>query len=279
MDATFTDPNGTSVTLPLLSSGGGTVFGLDVGKPELAIRDGGGQLNPRFRDEYNGIQTYTLNGIFKSDNAYQNAIDIADMFKSQYNGGGIEFDFTLSEIYDTDTVVPAIGNDTAVTLTYDPGRKNWVEASLSLSRVDSVESNNELLASTPTGTGSGPVKLQGIKIRDDLSIERTIGRPNDSDQSVTNSNLPLYIYKRKPANDEFAITFQDTQTARQTVSDLKDLFSRPLGGTPLTLNFNGIYGMGAFNVVPTGSQAIRFIEVAGEEGISQVPQINLKRVR
>jgi len=278
MDATFTDPNNKSVTLPLLSSGGGTVFGLDVGKRELAIRNGGGELNPRFRDEYNGIQTYTINGIFDSSNAYSNAINIAEIFKSQYNSG-IEFDFALSNIYDTDIVTPAIGNDTAVTLTYDPGRKNWVNCSLSLSRVDSVQSNSELLASTPTASGTGPVELQGIELRDQLSIERAVGRPNDSPRRVTNSNLPLYIYKRKPANDEFAITFQDTQTARQTVSELKDLFSRPLGGTPLTLDFNGIYGYGAFNVIPQGSQAIRFIEVSGEEGVSQVPQINLRRVR
>jgi len=278
MDATFTDPNNKTVTLPLLASGGGTVFGLDVGKPNLAIRDGGGQLNPRFRDEYSGLQTYTINGIFDSDSAYQNAIGIAEMFKSQFNSA-IEFDFALSDIYDTDIVTPAIGNDTAVTLTYDPGRKNWVNCSLSLSRVDSVKSNSELLANTPTASGSGPVELQGITLRDQLSIERTVGRPNDSTQRVTNSNLPLYIYKRKPANDEFAITFQDTETARQTVSELKDLFSRPLGGTPLTLDFNGIYGMGSLNVVPSGSQAIRFIEVSGEEGVSQVPQINLRRVR
>jgi len=279
MDATFTDPNDASVTLPLLSSGGGTVFGLDVGKPELAIRNGGGQLNPRFRDEYSGLQTYTINGIFDSELAYQNAIAIADMFKSQYNNGAIEFDFALSNIYDTDIVTPAIGSETAVTLTYDPGRKNWVNCSLSLSRVDSVQSNSELLADTPTAAGSGPVELQGIELRDQLSIERAIGRPKDSTQRVTNSNLPLYIYKRKPANDEFAITFQDTQTARQTVSELKDLFSTPSGGTPLTLNFNGVYGMGAFSVIPQGSQAIRFIEVSGEEGVSQVPQINLRRVR
>lgn len=279
MDATFTSPTNDSVTLPLLSTGGGTVFGLDVGKPELAIRDGGGQLNPRFRDEYSGLQTYTINGTFESESAYSNAINLMDIFKSQYNNGAIQFDFGLSDIYDTDIVTPAIGNNQAVTLTYDPGRKNWVEASLSLSRVDSVRSNGELIASTPTATGDGPVQLQGITLRDQLSIERTIGRPNDSEQRRTNSNLPLYIYKRKPANDEFSITFQDTDSARQTVSELKDLFSQPLGGTALTLDFNGIYGMGAFSVVPTGSQAIRFIEVAGEEGVSQVPQINLKRVR
>lgn len=278
MDATFTDPNNKSVTLPLLSSGGGTVFGLDVGKPNLAIRNGGGELNPRFRDEYSGLQTYTINGIFDSNSAYSNAIDIAEIFKSQYNSG-IEFDFALSDIYDTDIVTPAIGNDTAVTLTYDPGRKNWVNCSLSLSRVDSVQSNSELLATTPTASGTGPVELQGIELRDQLSIERAVGRPNDSTQRVTNANLPLYIYKRKPTNDEFAITFQDTQTARETVSELKDIFSTPLGGTPLTLDFNGIYGYGSFSVIPQGSQAIRFIEVSGEEGVSQVPQINLRRVR
>lgn len=113
----------------------------------------------------------------------------------------------------------------------------------------------------------------------DVVVERSVGRPNDSEQKRVNTPQPAYTYKRGNAFDGFEIGFQNLTNPVDVTTDLYDLFSSPLGTTPLTLNFDGIYGLGEFSVVPDGSGALRHIRAAGEKGVVQYPVLSLRRVR
>jgi len=57
------------------------------------------------------------------------------------------------------------------------------------------------------------------------------------------------------------------------------MFRKQLASESLTLDFGGIYGMGAIPVVPDGSQALRHARQTGIEGHGLIPTINLRRVR
>jgi hypothetical protein len=46
----------------------------------------------------------------------------------------------------------------------------------------------------------------------------------------------------------------------------------------LTLDFNGTYRMGAFDVIPSGSTALRQVEPAAQEDIDVIPSIDLRVV-
>jgi len=272
-----------SIDIPLIAQGGENLITRTVGKPELAFRNGG-ELQPRFQDQYSGIQGLEIVGQFYESDAYAQATKLADFIKSAYQSP-ISFDVPLGE-YDTPfDVTPAIGADSALTLTYQPGRRDWVIVELSLSQVDSVRSSTSQGASTPTTTGNGPIQLKDAKdvrsvdIETGVVVERSVGRPNDSENRKPNAVSPIYVYKRGDATDTFEIGFQNVSDPVDATNRLYDLFSNPLGSTGLRLDFGGLYGLGEFSVVPSGSGALRHIRAAGEQGVIQYPVLSLRRVR
>lgn len=282
VDVTLTQ-DGNSVTIPLIAQGGENLITRTVGKPELSFRNGG-ELQPRFQDQRSGIQGIQIVGQFTESDAYSKATELANFIKSAYQSP-ISFDVPLGE-YDTPlSVAPAIGNDTALTLTYQPGRRDWIIVELNLSQVDSVRSSTSQSATTPTTTGNGPIQIgdqKGVRTVDlstDVVVERSVGRPNDSEQPRTNSRRPVYIYKQGNAFDGFEIGFQNLTNPVDATSKLYELFSNPLGTSPLSLDFNGIYGLGDFDVVPNGSGALRHVRAAGEQGVIQYPVLSLRRAR
>jgi len=281
--ATLEAPDGTIHQIPLVSRGGDVLISRDVGKTDLQVRKGG-ELQPRFQDQYSGIQNITLSGQYTDSDAYSQVIELADLIKSQYEGP-IRLTMAGLDEYDPDgfrsdwDVAPSIGSETPLTITYEPGRKNWVEVQLTLSQIDSVRSNGSLSANTPTATGTGPITLEGIELSPDITVERSVGRPQDSQNRRPNTESPIYVYKRARAFDGFEIRYTNVENPEPEIQQLYNLFAQPLGTTPLTLNFNGLYGLGSFNVIPQGSQALRHIRVAGREGTVEVPAISLRRVR
>jgi len=46
----------------------------------------------------------------------------------------------------------------------------------------------------------------------------------------------------------------------------------------LTLDFQGLFGLGSFNVIPDGSQAFRYQRVAGQKDVENAPTLSLRRV-
>jgi len=272
----------TSVTLPLVSDSTGTPLAVrGLGKPNLNMQNTGG-INPRFADQWSGLDSYTLTGRFVGESAYSDAIALADLVKT--NGGGEPLILNIdSDEFDSNIeVAPAAGQQSALSLSYEPGTKDVVIIDVSFTRVQGTRGSVVQEAVTPTASGNGPITIaangQSVELNLDVTVDRGVGRPESSIRKSPQSD-PIYTDKAKTAHDEFELTAQVTQNTIPTINDLVDIFRPQLNRTPVTLNFNGLYGMGAMNVVPSGSEAIRFTRNAGQNGISIIPKITLRRVQ
>lgn len=287
MDCTITH-NGISksVTFPVYEEGGTPLFSIDKGYPELNIYESG-ELNARFNDTRSAIETYTITARLKGSSGYDDAIDLADIIKSQQGPGEeltVEVSGTNLDAYPTSatTVAPAAGQDNALSLTYPPGTRDVVEVELSLTRVQDVEGSADQEATTPTDTGSGPVVIsngsESVELFEDIAVTRELGRPNSTTRTTTR-DFPNYYDQRKTAADRFNIRLQLFDSGpSKAVTLARDVFAPRLGRTPLTLDFQGQYGLGEFKVVPDGSQALRFQRIAGQKDVENIPTISLRRV-
>lgn len=282
VDATLSRGN-TSVDIPLIISGSGNpLLSIDVGKPNLDIQNTG-NINPRFIDPWSGNEQYTITGRFIGENAFEDAIKLADLIKSNANGENLILDIPLDEIDSNIKVAPGAGMDECLTLTYPPGRKDWVEVDLSLTRINTLLGSYEQPANTPTASGSGPIKLKfrgrSVDLVRDVSVSRRIGRPQSTVRRNPTSKYPNYVDTHKTAIDRFEVSveFGDSDYL-DDITDLVDMFSRQLFRNNLALDFNGVFGMGQIPVVPEGSGALRHNRVSGEKGTKIVPTLQLRRV-
>lgn len=281
MDVTLSR-GGTSVTLPVVDNSSGTpLLSVDVGKPNQDIRETG-SINPRHIDQWSGLEQYTILGRFKNSSAHSNAITLADLIKSNSDGTPIDLSIPLNDFDDTIKVAPAAGQEESVAISYQPGRKNMVDIDLALTRVDQNNvSGYSQSASTPTAAGSGPIQITDgsttVDLKEDINVNRSIGRPNSTIRR-NQDNFPTHIDNHKTAYDAFELSLQFTESAVTNITDLKDMFNQKLGRSTLTLDFNGLYGMGSFDVVPDGSQALRHTRPSGQKDVNLVPTIALRRV-
>lgn len=282
MAIAYLSQNGNAVELPLLSEGGDILMAADLGKPELNVHNTGGTAFPRIMDQWSGMKQMNLIGVLKGSDAYDRANDLVELIHSDGGGEPMILDIPALDELDSDLrVAPSAEQDRALNLSYQPGEKDRVEFDLGLTRVDQVLGGYDRVVDTPRATGSGPVTLSGlgntIELVSDIVVDRYAGRPNDVIRGTTNP-LPNYIVKRKIVNDEFEISLLFSSDAVAQTRELADLFSNQLGRQSLTLDFNGLYGLGEFNVMPSGSQALRHIRESGQEGVTIIPQISLQRV-
>ncbi|QLG62836.1 hypothetical protein [Halorarum salinum] len=280
MEATL-ERGDTSIALPLVEEGGGSpLVAVDIGKPELDVHSSG-VLDPRTMDQWSGLEQYTLFVKFYDSNAYDDAIVLADLLKSYSGGDPLLLNIPMSEFDSDIEVAPAAGQDEATSMTYPPGIRDYVEIDLSLTRVSNTFGEGTQDASTPTATGSGPIELADgsttVELSTGVEVSRSVGRPNSSTRRST-KQLPTYRDKRKAAHDAFELSFEFVDGAVSDVTAIADLFRTKLGRDSLTLDFNGLYGLGSFAVVPDGSNALRHTRSSGEQGVTLVPSVNLRRV-
>lgn len=277
LEATLTRGN-TSIDLPLIDEGSGVpLVSRDFGKPS-AGEASKGEIDPRWSDQNSGTQTITLNCRFKRENAYSKAIEIADLIKSSTAGEDTFIDIPLPE-YDPNLLV-APSPQGALNITYQPGRKEWVDVQLSLTRVNEIQ-GAEQSYETPTATGNGPITLEGlgesVPLVNDIEVERDISRPN-SNLSSTTFDLPNYIDHHKSAEDLFSLSCVFKDNAVSHAEAIDEMTSTRLGYGSLTLDFNGIYGLGSFPVVPRGSQAARLVRASAEKDIIRLESLDLRVV-
>lgn len=274
---------GTTVELVLLESGGSPLVSVDAGKPTLQVHNTGA-LEPRTQDQFASLETYNVIGRFVSDTAYTDAINLCDMLKSHSQGDSLFLNIDMPE-FDTDIqVAPAAGQDAAVSVAYNPGRRNWVDVDIGLTRISELQAGSvgsEQDATTPTTTGSGPIQLSyagtTVDLETDIAVERQVGRPRSDTRGEVPFKYPVYQDKQKTAHESFTLSLEFVQDNVTKVQNLVDMFTSQLGRNSMTLDFNGLYGMGAFNVVSDGSSALRHVRSAGEQGVTSVPTINLLR--
>ena len=272
--------NGTSIDVPLQEEAGEQLIATSFGNPETQVRKSGGSLNPRVQDQWSGLQNFSLVGKLFD---YQTSHDLADLIKSA-STDPLTLEIPLDEYPDSVTVAPAAGQEQAISLEYPAGRKNLIDVQLSLTRVSDVFGSLSQQATTPTASGNGPVQLKiGSTTVDlpstDLSVERTVGRPNDVTRRQTNTQDPRYEVKPKVTFDQFNLSFQTVEDIPATLNSITDnVFRQNLGRTGLTLDFNGLLGLGSMPVIPTpGSSPFRQVHQAGKGWVIS-PVLELRRI-
>lgn len=282
VDATISRGS-TSIDIPLVISGSGQpLLSVDLGKPNMKVQNHG-ELDPRSMDNGSGNEQYTITGRFINSDAHSKAIELFDLIKSNANGENLLFDIDLDEFESNIKVAPGAGMDEPLTLTYPPGRKDWVEVDLSLTRIGRLLGSSEQPASTPTASGDGPIQLSyrgtSVDLVREITVTRSGGRPKSVTRTDYTSNYPYYIDKHKTAIDRFelSVEFSDSNYLSK-INDIVEMFSQQLYRNNLSLDFNGVYGLGSIPVVPEGSGALRHNRVSGEKGTKIIPTIQLRRI-
>jgi hypothetical protein len=276
--------DGTSVDIDLLSDSGGTpLITRSVGKPEQTLTDRSGSLNPRSQDFRAGLETVTLVGRFVSDTAYADARALAGLVKEQQGGTALTLAVPHGEFPDSMSVVPASGQEEAVSMSFLPGTVTDVQVEASFTRIDSARGTASRESDIPTSAGSGPVQLtdgtNSVAFETGVEIEWSLGQPNCVVRSATTRPLPYVVQKNKAAYEAFSINWEHTSDAVSNINTIvDDLVSPQLGRDTITLDFQGEFGLGSFDVVPVGGSALRHQRVAGEAGVTNVPSLSLRRV-
>jgi hypothetical protein len=243
------------------------------------VRQSGGVINPRVQDQWSGLESFTLVGKLFD---YQTSHDLADLVKTA-SGTPLELSIPLAEYPDTVTVAPAAGQDSALGLSYPAGRKNLVDVDLSLTRVGDVESVTTQQATTPTASGTGPVEVRvdGTTVTlptAGLSLERTVGRPNDAVRRVPSAADPRYEVKAKVTSDVFTFSFETLENIPSTLNSLTDaVFRSQLGREGVTVDFNGILGLGEIQAIPVGSGPFRQVHQSGQDWVIN-PELSFRRI-
>jgi len=272
------------VDLPIRGESGSPVVTTDVGAPEVRV-SASGTLDPVSIDQRSRVLTDGFRGVFQGatpSEDYDNAIELADMIKSNGDGDPIDATIPLPEYESGVLRVPAAGQEQALQIVYNPGQRGFVEIDLGLTRVGRINGGAQQEYNTPTATGTGPIQisdgLETVDLTTDVQVTRNVGRPNSEIKATSAERLPYYVEHQKSAYDQFELAFKFTSGVDTDLTALRDIFTRQLGSDSLTLDFNGLYNMGAFNVIPDGSQALRYVRQSGEQGTSTIPTINLRVV-
>ena len=277
--ATLTRGN-DSIEIPLQEEGGEILVSSTFGKPEVDIRRSGGTLNPRSQDQFSGLQNFEIVGKFFD---YGTSHDLADLIKSASTE---PLELTIpSDLYDDNiTVAPSAGSDSALGLSYPAGRRNIVDVSLTLTRVDQVQGVGEQQAQTPRASGNGPVQIRIGNTTIDLptaglSLERAVGRPNDVVRRRPRQADPAYLVKPKVTSDVFTFAFETLDNIPETLNAItENIFRQQLGPRGVTVDFNGKLGLGAIEAIPVGSSPFRQVHQAGRGWVT-VPTLEFRRIR
>jgi hypothetical protein len=269
---------GTSVDIQLEEESGEILLSATFGKPNLNVRESGGTINPRTIDNWSGLENYQLVGKLYD---YGTTHELADLVKSG-STDPLTLEIPQAAYPDSITVAPSAGSDSALSLSYPAGKRNVVDVELTLTRVGDVLGVGEQPATTPTASGSGPVEVRvnGTAVAlptAGLSVERVVGRPNDAVRRDLGAD-PRYEVKTKVANDVFTFSFETVENIPATLNALTDnIFRERLGRDGVTVDFNGVLGLGEITAVPTGSSPFRQVHQAGQGWVSN-PVLEFRRI-
>ena len=213
---------------------------------------------------------------------YGTSHDLADLIKSASTE---PLELTIpSDLYDDNiTVAPSAGSDSALGLSYPAGRRNIVDVSLTLTRVGLVQGVGGQQAQTPRDTGSGPVQIRIGSTSVDLptaglSLERSVGRPNDVVRRRPRQADPAYLVKPKVTSDVFTFAFETVDNIPATLNAItENIFRDQLGPGGVTIDFNGVLGLGAIEAIPVGSSPFRQVHQAGRGWVT-VPTLEFRRI-
>jgi hypothetical protein len=269
-----------SIELPLVESGGEILVARSFGKPEVNVRESGGTLNPRVNDRWSGIESIELVGKLFD---YATVHDLTDLIKSA-STDPLTLDVPLPEFPDSMPVAPAAGQSGALTVTFPAGKRDFVDVSLTVTRVSNeVTGVGGQSAQTPRASGNGPVIVDigtdTIELpTPDLSLERSVGRPNDTVRRQPGVSDPRYFVKAKVATDVFTLSFETLENIPQKMNAIVDgIFRQRLDRDGVALDFQGLLGLGRLRVIPIGSSPFRQVRQAGRKSMIN-PTLELRRI-
>jgi hypothetical protein len=269
----------TSVDIELVEERGEALLSSSFGKPNVNVRDNGGSQNPRVQDQWSSLENYELRGKLFD---YATAHDLADLVKTA-SGTPLEAELPGDVYPDVVEVSAGAGQEGALGLEFPAGRKNLVDVSLSLTRVGQTFAANEQQAQTPRASGSGPVEITAAGTTVELpsaglSLERSVGRPNDVVRRQPRTADPRYEAKAKVASDVFTFAFETIEDIPSTLNDItSNIFRNQLGRRGVTIDFNGMLGLGSIEGMPIGSSPFRQVHQAGKGWVTN-PVLEFRRV-
>jgi hypothetical protein len=273
-----------SVSFPILNESGTPLIARSFGKPNLNIRSTG-DANPRAgQDVRSGSETLTITTRLYD---YETALDLADLVKAHSGEESAVLDIPHPAFEDSIKVFPAAGQEEALTLEYEPGA-GYVSVELSLSRVtETFGVDSAFRADTPRATASGTPTIflsrnnNTLAFETGVTIERSLGRPDVDVSARTDTDYPVVIDKRSSSFDMLELTFESESDAAQRITTLRNLLRDRGGRSTFTLDFGGAYGMGAFTVMPSGSEALRNVIIGSRDNDADmsVPQLQLRVVQ
>jgi hypothetical protein len=283
MAATVTLSQGSrSVTLDLLEESGSVLLAADLGKPEVQLPKSGGSTFPRALDNFSGLENLTFQARLATASANDTARQLVDLLQSGQSNDPILFNTSLPEFDSDINVVLSAGNESALTVTYDPGRTDDVIVDCSLTRVQDVRGTDGRQPTTPTAVGSGPIQLKArgttVDLGTGITVERSTGRPNDVVRR-SRGDFPLHVSKRKSLSESFSLSFEFVDNPVSKLTDItQQVFRQRLGRQPIRLDFQGVFGLGNFAVFPVGSAPFRRVRAAGYDDWVRIPTLDLVRV-
>lgn len=270
-----------SVTFDVYGTGGSLMVARDTGKPEASLYKTSAST-PRFADHRAPMEAYTVVGQLVGSGAYEDARVLAEDIVRPASGG-TSATLDLSNISGLDSETVGFLGPRSVALGYPAGQGEWVSLQLQAVVVDNTIGGTSMGDTGSSGSGSGPVKLDrdgtSITLKKDLDVERKVGRPENTLRHDASDN-PYLVDKPRAYSDEFGLRGVWTTNASSEQNTLiEDIVKPPLGYGTLTLDFQGLLGLGSYTVAPVGSKSTRVTWSAGEEGTVRVDGLKLKVVK
>jgi len=276
-----------SVTIPIKDDAGTPLVSRSFGAPNHDI-EVVGEPDPRQTfDNASRAETIAIETrLFDTTTI----LDLADLIKAHSGGTPITLDIPLDEYDDNILVAPSPGSQEAATFEYEP-TANYAATTLTLARVDSIEGTDSAFRSdTPRASGqgtsgAGPVVLAGngisVEFPRDITVERSVGRPNVNMLRSQGRTYPKLIDERKSSFEGISLSLTSISDAVTKVTNLRNMFRQFRGRDTITLNMNGLYGMGRFTVIAeTGGEAVRHVRISGRRRATDqsVPKVDLRVV-
>ncbi|MDX1746343.1 MAG: hypothetical protein R3324_10430, partial [Halobacteriales archaeon] len=245
------------MTFEIYERAGALHVARDVGKPEGSLYRTGGDA-PRFTDNRAGLELFTVVGQLTGSGAYADARTLAEDIVRPHSGG-TNATLDLSDVVGLGIYDVAFIGEAPVRLGYERGQGEWVSVQLTAARVDNTIGGSTLGDAGSAGSGSGPVTLargsgSALTLADNLEMERAVGRPATQLRYDADS-LPYAVDRLRAYSDVFTLSGLWRTSAGATQATLVDAILKPrLGYGTLTLDFNGMYGLGSYSVAPVGSR-------------------------
>jgi hypothetical protein len=267
-----------SVTFDVYESPGGLHIARDVGKPDSRVYRVG-RDDPRYVDNRAPLEAYTVVGQLVGDGAYEDARTLAeDIVKA--HSGGTNATLDLSAVSGLTSKAVGFTGDRALRLGYPPGQGEWVSLQLTAMVV-----GNTIGGTTQGDAGSGQSSVTGevtlssdshsVELVNNIDMERRCGRP-DNKSRFTAEDEAYIVDRQRASHDEFELSGLWRTDAATTQDTLVENILKPkLGSGSLTLDFNGHYGLGSYQVAAVDPRSARVSWSAGEAGMVRLESLTL----